>query len=73
MTRALPFAAIAALLLTACGAEQQAEDPVRPVLTMTVAPGASATVTSTEHPAPSTSPATRSMGSRKFRRIQSRT
>lgn len=43
MTRALPFAAIAALLLSACGAEQQAEDPVRPVLTVTVAPGASAT------------------------------
>lgn len=43
MTRALPFAAIAALLLSACGAEQQAEDPVRPVLTVTVAPGANAT------------------------------
>jgi multidrug efflux system membrane fusion protein len=43
MTRALPIAAFAALLLAACGNDKPAEDPVRPVLTVTVAPGASAT------------------------------
>jgi RND family efflux transporter MFP subunit len=41
MTRSL--AAIAVLLLAACGHKQEAADPVRPVLTVTVAPGAAAT------------------------------
>jgi multidrug efflux system membrane fusion protein len=43
MNRALPLAAVAALLLSACGNGNKAEDPVRPVLTVTVAPGAAAT------------------------------
>lgn len=41
MSRSL--AVIAALLLAACGQKQEAADPVRPVLTITVAPGATAT------------------------------
>ena len=40
MTRALPLAAVAALFLAACGNGHQAQDPVRPVLTVTVTPGA---------------------------------
>lgn len=42
MRRALPLAALL-LLAAACGKAPQAEDPVRPVLTVTVAPGAAAT------------------------------
>ncbi len=41
MSRSL--AVIAALLLAACSHKQEAADPVRPVLTITVAPGAAAT------------------------------
>jgi len=43
MNRALPLAAAAALFLAACGNGQQAPDSVRPVLTVTVTPGAVAT------------------------------
>lgn len=44
MNRSLIFAAAAAsLVLTACGNGHQAEDPLRPVLTATVTPGAPAT------------------------------
>ena len=48
MTRFLPVAAIAAVLLAACGADQKAADPVRPVLTVTVAPGLPRRATSTQ-------------------------
>ncbi|HEX4942981.1 MAG TPA: efflux RND transporter periplasmic adaptor subunit [Usitatibacteraceae bacterium] len=41
MNRALPL--LAALFISACGNGHQAEDPIRPVLTVTVAPGAAAT------------------------------
>lgn len=41
--RLLPVAVIMALALAACGDERKSEDPVRPVLTVTVAPGAAAT------------------------------
>lgn len=43
MSRVLPAAAIAAALLSACDAAPPAGEPVRPVLTVTVAPGAAAT------------------------------
>ena len=43
MTRSLPIALVATLLLAACGQEQKSADSVRPVLTVTVAPGAAAT------------------------------
>ncbi|MBL0141317.1 MAG: efflux RND transporter periplasmic adaptor subunit [Betaproteobacteria bacterium] len=43
MTRALSLAVVLAILLSACGNEPKAEDPIRPVLTVTVVPGAAST------------------------------
>ena len=43
MNLSLPIAVIMVLVLAACGHKQEAADPVRPVLTITVAPGAAAT------------------------------
>jgi RND family efflux transporter MFP subunit len=43
MRASLALAALAALLLAACGDGRKAEDPVRPVLTVTVAPGGATT------------------------------
>jgi RND family efflux transporter MFP subunit len=43
MKQPLLLAAIAALALCACGEARKAEDPVRPVLTVTITPGAAAT------------------------------
>ena len=43
MRPTLPVIALAALLVAACGEAPKAEDPPRPVLTVTVAPGASST------------------------------
>jgi multidrug efflux system membrane fusion protein len=40
MNRALAFLAAAAVALSGCGSERKVEDPVRPVLTVTIAPGA---------------------------------
>lgn len=39
----LPLAVVVALALAACGDDRKPEEPVRPVLTVTVAPGAAAT------------------------------
>jgi RND family efflux transporter MFP subunit len=43
MKRALAFLAAAAIALSGCGSERKADDPVRPVLTVTIAPGAAST------------------------------